>query len=176
MEAARSDYTDLAKRFQRELLTLFFEDSTPKELEFYVREITASLVSGDLDSELIYHKVLRRPAQDYGGSAPPQVRAARLLGWTHQKGRISYLMTKAGPEPLEKISSPVDYRHYIDHQLRPIWQSLADAADIGETFLQPSMSETPLSSEHELKTGEQPMRGEAFSRLSPLDDQLELDF
>jgi DNA polymerase-2 len=36
------------------------------------------------------------------------------------KGSIAYVMSVAGPEPLEYRSSPIDYQHYIDKQLKPV--------------------------------------------------------
>ncbi len=61
---------------------------------------------------------------------PPQVRAARLadeinarLGRALQyqnKGTIEYCMTLNGPEPKQYLSSPIDYQHYIDKQLKPV--------------------------------------------------------
>ena len=61
---------------------------------------------------------------------PPQVRAARLADEFNQAhgrplryqngGRISYVITTSGPEPLEVQRSPIDYQHYLDKQLQPI--------------------------------------------------------
>lgn len=158
MEAARSDYTPLAQNFQRELLTLLFSDAPPETLERFVREFTASLTAGRLDDQLVYKKILRRPAQEYEKGAPPQVRAARLLGWTRQKGRIQYLMTTQGPQPLSIRHAPIDYAHYVQHQLLPVWQSLAEAADLGDSFLRGTPSSGPGP----------------YTSLSPLSDQLEL--
>ena len=37
-------------------------------------------------------------------------------------------MTRAGPEPVEARSgAPLDYEHYLERQLRPIAQSIAQA-------------------------------------------------
>ena len=35
-------------------------------------------------------------------------------------GWISYVMTVAGPEPLETRHSPIDYQHYLERQLQPV--------------------------------------------------------
>ncbi len=100
MEAARSDFTPLARRFQVELLARAFADAGEAEVRDFCRDLVARLQRGELDAELVYRKSLRRPAEDYG-SETPQVRAARLLGWTGERGRISYVMTRAGAEPVE---------------------------------------------------------------------------
>ena len=133
MEAARSDFTPLARRFQVELLGLIFAGASGDRaaleagLAGFCAATVASLRRGELDDRLLYRRSLRRPARDYA-SETPQVRAARLLGWSSERGRISYLMTRAGAEPEERRSgSPLDYEHYVAHQLFPIAASLADA-------------------------------------------------
>lgn len=127
MEAARSDFTPLARRFQVELLSRAFADAGEAELRDFCRDLVARLRRGELDAELVYRKSLRRPAEDYG-SETPQVRAARLLGWKGERGRISYVMTRAGAEPMGALSGArLDYQHYLDHQLLPIARSIADA-------------------------------------------------
>jgi DNA polymerase-2 len=128
MEAVRSDFTPLARRFQLELLRRLFACEPEASLRAFCRETAAMLARGELDTELTYRKALRRPAEDYE-TETPQVRAARLLGWTDRRGRIGYVMTLAGAEPIEARSgSPLDYVHYLDQQLQPIAQSIANAA------------------------------------------------
>lgn len=127
MEAARSDFTPLARRFQLELLEKAFAGATDDELRTWCGDLRARLQSGALDDELVYRKALRRPAEEYG-SETPQVRAARMLGWTARRGRISYVMTRAGAEPMEaRTSAPLDYAHYLERQLLPIARSVGDA-------------------------------------------------
>jgi DNA polymerase-2 len=127
MEAVRSDFTPLARRFQVELLRRLFDGEPEAALRSFCRETAARLARGELDAELIYRKALRRAAKDYE-TQTPQVRAARLLGWTDRRGRVGYVMTLAGAEPIEARSgSPLDYAHYRDRQLQPIAQSIANA-------------------------------------------------
>jgi len=127
MEAARSDFTPLARRFQVELLSRAFADASEAEVRDYCRDLAARLQRGELDAELVYRKSLRRPAEDYG-SETPQVRAARLLGWKGERGRISYVMTRAGAEPVgAPTGARLDYGHYLERQLLPIARSVADA-------------------------------------------------
>jgi DNA polymerase II len=38
------------------------------------------------------------------------------------RGRIAYVITSAGPEPAAQRSSPMDYEHYVDKQVRPVAQ------------------------------------------------------
>jgi DNA polymerase-2 len=128
MEAVRSDFTPLARRFQLELLRRLFAGEPEASLRGYCRETAARLARGELDAELTYSKALRRAARDYE-TETPQVRAARLLGWSDRRGRIGYVMTLGGAEPIEARSgSPLDYAHYLERQLLPIAQSIANAA------------------------------------------------
>jgi DNA polymerase-2 len=127
MEAVRSDFTPLARRFQVELLRRLFAGEGEAALRAYCLEVAGQLARGELDGELVFSKALRRAAKDYD-SATPQVRAARLLGWTDRRGRVDYVMTRAGAEPVEARSgSPLDHAHYRDRQLLPIAQSIASA-------------------------------------------------
>ncbi len=130
MEAVRSDFTPLARRFQVELLRRLFAGEPEAALRAYCLEIAAQLARGELDAELTYRKALRRAARDYD-AATPQVRAARLLGWTDRRGRVDYVMTRAGAEPIEARSgSPLDHAHYRDRQLLPIARSIASAVGL----------------------------------------------
>ncbi|MFM2153073.1 MAG: hypothetical protein RL199_1508, partial [Pseudomonadota bacterium] len=136
MEAVRSDFTPLARRFQVELLTHVFAGADERALAAYCRALEQGLAAGERDGELVYRRSLRRPADQYG-SATPQVRAARQLGWTDRRGRIEYVMTRAGPEAVEARSgAPLDHDHYRDKQLLPIARSVADVlgADVRGWF------------------------------------------
>jgi DNA polymerase-2 len=127
MEAVRSDFTPLARRFQVELLRRLFAGEPEAALRGYCLGIAAQLDRGELDAELVYSKALRRAARDYDAQTP-QVRAARLLGWSDRRGRVDYVMTRAGAEPVEARSgAPLDHAHYRERQLEPIAQSIASA-------------------------------------------------
>jgi len=126
MEAVRSDFTPLARRFQVELMRQLFADAEISVLRDYCTATAAALLRGDLDQELVYTKVLRRAAEDYD-SETPQVRAARMLGWRDRGGAIEYVMTRAGAEPLTaRTAAPLDYDHYRDRQLVPIARAIAN--------------------------------------------------
>ena len=127
LETVRTDWSPLAQRFQRELYLRIFNAEPYQD---YVQRYVGQTLSGELDELLVYRKRLRRRLDDYQRNVPPHVRAARMAdAYNDEKGRprqyqnggwISYLMTKAGPEPLEARRSPVDYDHYIERQLKPI--------------------------------------------------------
>ena len=114
LESVRTDWTALARRFQRELyrrvfLGLPFED--------FVRETLAELLAGKLDGELVYRKRLRRGVDEYTRNVPPHVQAARKL---EKPGRwVRYVITSGGPEPVRDRVPKPDYRHYRERQLAP---------------------------------------------------------
>jgi DNA polymerase-2 len=119
MEAVRRDWTDLSKAFQRGLFERLFLGTTPEAASAYIAEFVRDLRAGRHDAHLIYRKSLRKGLDEYTATTPPHVRAARLLGGG-ARGVIEYVMTTAGPEPAAARRSPLDYRHYVDRQLRPI--------------------------------------------------------
>jgi DNA polymerase-2 len=128
MEAVRSDSTPLARRIQVELLALVFKGGGREDFKKYVFDILTLLRKGVLDEELVYRKRLSRPPESYTASTPPQVKAAKALGWQNRKGTVEYVWTVAGPEPVSLRKSPVDYDHYADSQVLPVAGSIAAAA------------------------------------------------
>lgn len=128
LEIVRSDWTNLAKKFQEELLYKVFEHGNVKKV---INEFIKKLKAGELDSLLEYRKSLRKELSAYTKTTPPHVKAARLLE-TIDSNIIRYYITTDGPQPVEKISAPIDYEHYIDKQLKPIAESLLEV--MGEKF------------------------------------------
>jgi DNA polymerase-2 len=124
LESVRTDWTALARRFQRELYRRVFLDLP---FEDYVHQTLADLLAGKLDEELIYRKRLRRAVNEYTRNVPPHVQAARKL---KKPGRwVRYVITAAGPEPVvEKIPKP-DYQHYRERQLAPAADSILHFLD-----------------------------------------------
>jgi DNA polymerase-2 len=128
MEAVRSDVTALARRLQLELLELVFSGKGEDSLRRKLQDTLADLNAGKLDDELVYRKRLSRPPESYTASTPPQVKAARALGWKGRRGTVEYLWTIAGAEPLSLPHQALDYRHYAQAQVLPVAKSIADAA------------------------------------------------
>ena len=114
LEAVRTDWTPLARDFQRELLRRVFTD---QPFEDFVRTTAEQLSNGELDDKLVYRKRLRRPLSDYQRNVPPHVQAARKLPRTGSW--IRYVITRNGPEPVDALESAPDYQHYRDKQLAP---------------------------------------------------------
>ena len=127
LETVRSDWTELAKQFQQGLYLRIFHDEDPGP---FIAETIRQTRAGERDAELVYHKRLRRRLADYEKSQPPHVKAARLADEAllrqgrpprHQhRGRIAYVMTTQGAEPVAWQQHPLDYEHYVQKQLRPI--------------------------------------------------------
>jgi DNA polymerase-2 len=116
MEAVRGDWTALAKEVQRELYTRLFSD---RPVDDFLRQVVADLRAGRVDDRLVYRKGLRKPASAYTATTPPHVAAARKMSG-QVRGRIAYVMTTAGPEPARERTSPIDYEHYVDKQVRAV--------------------------------------------------------
>ena len=115
MEVVRRDWTELAKDVQRELYARLFAG---EPVEDYLAATATALRDGRLDAKLTYHKGLRKPPSDYTANTPPHVAAARKSG--HRGGVIAYIVTLAGPEPVDALTSDPDREHYLDKQVRPV--------------------------------------------------------
>lgn len=96
----------------------------------FIRDYVQRTLAGEFDDQLVYRKRVRRPLREYERNVPPHVRAARIADEFNQAqgrplqyqrgGWISYVMTTAGPEPLETMGSPIDYAFYLSRQLQPV--------------------------------------------------------
>ena len=136
LETVRSDWTPLAQQFQQELYLRIFKGEPYRE---YVRDYARRTAAGELDALLVYRKRLRRPLDDYQRNVPPHVRAARIADeFNRVQGRplqyqnggsIRYVITTAGPEPLEVRRAPIDYEHYLGRQLQPVADAILPFVD-----------------------------------------------
>ncbi|WP_282413363.1 DNA polymerase II [Pseudomonas sp. PS01299] len=136
LETVRTDWSLLARQFQQELYERIFQR---KPYQDYVRDYVRKTLAGEFDERLVYRKRLRRTLDDYERNVPPHVRAARLADdYNAQQGRprqyqnggwISYVITLAGPEPLEVRRAAIDYDHYITRQLQPVADAILPFVD-----------------------------------------------
>lgn len=116
MEVVRRDWTALAKQVQRELYHRLF---TGQSVDKYLADIVRRVRDGKLDDALVYRKNLRKDADEYTTTTPPHVVAARKS--TQPLGKlISYVITTAGPEPLDNVQHPLDREHYVVKQVKPV--------------------------------------------------------
>ena len=127
LESVRTDWSPLARQFQQELYGRVFRGEPYRD---YLCEYVRRTLAGEQDELLVYRKRLRRPLADYQRNVPPHVRAARLADEFNQRlgrplqyqrgGWISYVITTAGPQPLENLHAQIDYQHYLSRQLQPV--------------------------------------------------------
>ena len=123
MEVVRRDWTQLAKQVQRELYRRLFADQA---VDAYLAEVVRQVRSGELDEALVYRKNLRKDAGEYTATTPPHVAAARKS--TQPAGRlVSYVMTSAGPEPMDNLQHPIDREHYVQKQVKPVAEPVLEA-------------------------------------------------
>jgi DNA polymerase-2 len=116
MEVVRRDWTALAKQVQRELYQRLFTDQA---VDVYLADVVRRVRQGDLDEALVYRKNLRKDVEDYIATTPPHVVAARKS--SQPVGRlVSYVITTAGPEPMDNIQHPLDREHYVLKQVKPV--------------------------------------------------------
>lgn len=153
LESARSDWTELAQKFQAKLYQMVFElpdPHTAPELQDYVRKIVEETLAGQHDSDLVYQKRLRQRLSEYQKNIPPQVRAAREADQKNQalgkplryqnKGAIRYVITLSGPQAVEYQDAAFDYQHYIDKQLKPVADAILPFIDLDfESIIAPQI-------------------------------------
>ncbi len=120
LETKRSDWTELAKKYQHELLDRIFHN---KDVVDFTKKFVDNIKNGKYDELLIYKKNIRKELKMYTKSTPPHVKAARKLEIL-ESNKIEYIMTEDGPEPLQNLKHKIDYEHYIDKQIKPIADSV----------------------------------------------------
>jgi len=134
LETVRTDWTELARLFQQNLYQRVFDD---KEYKTYIKQTIEQLLNGELDSQLVYRKRLRKQLAEYSRNIPPHAQAGikaefefkehGLPSRYRNKSWIEYVITIAGAETLECQHSKLDYDHYIEKQLTPIADTILTA-------------------------------------------------
>ena len=127
LEAVRGDWTPLARDFQRELLARVLVDG---DWEAHVRQTRRALFAGELDDRLVYRRRLRRGGGEHPSRPPAHVQAARKLA--RPGNWVRYVVTRAGPEPVEALVSAPDHEHYAERQLGPAADAVLGA--LGTSF------------------------------------------
>jgi DNA polymerase-2 len=131
MEFVRSDWSQLAKNFQFELVRRIFSGLDYKE---FVLETIKKLENGELDHQLVLKKRLTKPIEEYVLNVPPHVKALRVLFEKTgiRKNRSEFVMTRRGPMPIELKPTDFDYNYYLEKQLSPVANSILHL--LGEDF------------------------------------------
>ena len=134
METVRSDWTEIAKLFQKELVETLFAGG---DLEAVAQKYIKKVLSGEVDHLLVYRKRLGKPVEQYTKSIPPHVKAAK----SNMKRKtiifkrgdvILYCITKQGPLIFEsnRKQFDLDYDHYIQKQINPIFSMFSLKNDL----------------------------------------------
>ncbi len=131
MEFVRSDWTDLAKKFQYSLFENYFMGAS---IESYIKEFVAQLKLGKFDEDLLITKRLSKDPKEYVKNIPPHVRAALLVNHTgpYRLKEVTYVMTMNGPEPIQMSPKNYDYNYYIDKQIKPLADQVLNS--LGKSF------------------------------------------
>lgn len=126
LENVRTDWTPLARRVQYDVFWRIFHN---EDVQGYLQEVVQQMRSGKLDEQLVYRKRIRRKLAEYRKNVPPHAQAAKKAdAWLAEQGKaaryarggwVSYYITVNGPEPLECVTSRLDYDHYLQRQLAP---------------------------------------------------------
>ncbi len=122
LEFVRSDWTRFARDLQYELFQRIFHD---EDVDEWLKQKVMDLKNHVYDHDLVYKKRLTKPPKEYTKAIPPHVKAALLLGDAGANAKESrYVMTLRGPIPVELPHDDLDYPHYIEKQLKPIFDSV----------------------------------------------------
>lgn len=123
MEYVRSDWSELARNFQFELIRRVFYG---EDLSVFIEQTIKDLLDKKLDQSLVLSKRLTKPLQEYVKNIPPHARAAKLL--FEKKGILKknslYVITLRGAIPTELPHEDIDYDYYIERQLAPVADSI----------------------------------------------------
>ncbi|WP_256096802.1 DNA polymerase II [Pseudoalteromonas luteoviolacea] len=129
METVRSDWTQIAKEYQQAVIRALFDgDNVVKVTEDYISQIT----SGQVDDKLIYKKRLGKSLESYVKNIPPHVRAAKEatqqgnISGLGKGSQIAYFISNTGPKLFINKVAHLDYTHYIEKQILPIYKMLPE--------------------------------------------------
>ncbi|GAB4009922.1 MAG: DNA polymerase II [Bdellovibrio sp.] len=122
LEYVRSDWSEVAKRFQYQLLEKVFRD---EDVEQFIKSFVDSIQKCPL-SDFVYKKRLSKSLDEYDKTQPPHVKAAlRYQERNLPVPRvIEYVMTIHGPWPYDLNPSQIDFDHYLEKQLGPLADSI----------------------------------------------------
>ena len=137
LETVRTDWTELARNFQYQLVDAVFHDKDPVP---YIKQTVFDTINGNNDHLLSYRKRLRKPLHEYQKNIPPHAQAAIKADILHKqqgqvlryqnKGWIEYIITMNGPEAIEHASAELDYEHYVLKQLQVIADGVLPFKDL----------------------------------------------
>ncbi len=127
LEAIRTDWTEAAQIFQKELFDRIFHK---KEVVNFIRSYVEDLKKGMYDDKLIYRKQLRKGLEEYTKITPQHVLAVKKLEGKFSGKIIEYYITVAGPEPSQLLKHKLDYDYYLSKQIKPIADAILVFFDV----------------------------------------------
>ncbi len=145
-ETVRRDWCELAKRIQRQVLTIILKDKDPEKAMRLVKETVKDLKEGNVKLEdLAILEQITRPLSKYE-QIGPHVKAAMKA---QKRGRqivegtlMSFVITKGSgsisdrAEPFEDVKQKdYDPKYYIEHQIVPAAFRVMDALGYKEDDL-----------------------------------------
>ena len=145
MEVVRRDWTEIAKDVQKELYQRLFSG---QRVESYLQDVVTRLRNGESDDKLIYTKGLGKPVDKYEKALPPHVQAARKSSTKERV--IRYVITVAGPEPLDNIQHALDREHYIEKQVKAVADPVLKTLGLEFDHVVTYQSSEPLFSQNRL--------------------------
>ncbi|KZN36796.1 hypothetical protein N480_16120 [Pseudoalteromonas luteoviolacea S2607] len=129
METVRSDWTQIAKEYQQAVIRALFDGKNVVEVtEDYINQI----ISGQVDEKLIYKKRLGKSLESYVKNIPPHVRAAKeatqqgIVSGLGKGSQVAYYISGTGPKLFINSMTYLDYTHYIEKQILPIYKMLPE--------------------------------------------------
>ncbi|MBD1582569.1 DNA polymerase II [Pseudoalteromonas sp. S16_S37] len=132
MESVRSDWTEIAKKYQQDVIEAFFNGA---DLFSITKRYKERIYAGEVDSMLLYSKRLGKDPELYIKNIPPHVKAARDKmrrdkNSHFKKGSlVKYYITKSGPL-IDPTPGELDYEHYVEKQIYPILKMLPDYENV----------------------------------------------
>src|SRR3989344_657054 len=143
LEMVRADWTNLAKKFQLELLDKVFHD---KEVNAYIIKFVKDLKNGKYDDLLVYRKKLRKAISEYAVQAQHKKVADIIIKHAGflESNIIEYVMTEEGPEPIKYKKHEIDYDYYVKKQILPIIEQIAQFYNINIELLKVKKGQTSL--------------------------------
>lgn len=120
-----SDWTAVTPIFQEKMYAAEFSG---QNIEEWMKGFVEELKSGAYDEHLVFTRKLIKSVDEYTGSLPPHVKAAKLL--SNPGKTVSYYFTTRGPVPVELNPNDIDYQYYLDKQLGPIADSLLELKNL----------------------------------------------
>ncbi|MFT7615747.1 MAG: DNA polymerase elongation subunit (family B) [Candidatus Woesearchaeota archaeon] len=134
-EMVRNDWSQLAKRTQREVVEILLNEQNKEKAFAHIKDVIKAVLAGKIDREdLIMHSKLSRDVNEYTSNLPHVVIAKQMIAKGDTLGRgsnIPYLVVKGKGSLFERVKIPsetqdneIDEEYYINNQVVPVVESI----------------------------------------------------